>query len=97
MVATAEAFRNQGHATRLLEAAIPHLDEFDIAALSPATEQIYRRLGWEFWRGPLSVRQEGRLLPTPEECVMLLALPRTPRDLDWERPLSVEWRAGEVW
>jgi hypothetical protein len=57
---------------------------------------MYARLGWEFWRGPLFIRRAGRLIPTPDEEVMILRLPKTP-PLDLEAPLSVEWREGELW
>src|SRR3954469_18427622 len=45
---------------------------------------------------PARVRTETGLLPTPEERVMVLPLPRSPR-LNLTLPLSVEWRPGEVW
>lgn len=97
LVATAPAARRRGHATRLLEEALPRLGGYDLAALSPATEGIYLRLGWRSWRGPLSHRREGRrIADRADERVMILALPRTP-PLDLDAPLSVEWRPGEVW
>ena len=68
----------------------------ELAALSPATEGLYARLGWRFWRGPLSIRTETGLIPTPDEQVMFLRLPKTP-PLDDTLPLSAEWRPGEVW
>ncbi len=97
LVATAKSAQNRGYATRLLEAVPPLIQEFDIAALGPATENLYLRLGWEFWRGPHSTRKDGALVPTPEEYVMTLTLARTPPNLDRDLPLSIEWRPGEVW
>ena len=70
--------------------------DYELAALSPATEGLYARLGWRFWRGPLSIRTETGLIPTPDEQVMFLRLPKTP-PLDDTLPLSAEWRPGEVW
>jgi aminoglycoside 2'-N-acetyltransferase I len=96
LVATTPAFQRQGHATALLEYFPSQVTDFDIAALSPATESLYTRLGWRFWRGPLAVRTTQGLLPTPEEQIMILPLPRTPV-LNLEDPLSVEWRPGEAW
>jgi len=58
---------------------------------------FYARLGWECWRGPLSVRVGARLVPTPDEEVMALRLPRTPTPLDLSLPLAVSWRLGDVW
>jgi aminoglycoside 2'-N-acetyltransferase I len=96
MVATAPDAQGRGYATALLEYFVPQVADYQLAALSPATPNLYARLGWTFWRGPLTVRYEGRLLPTPEERVMILPLPLTPT-LHLDQPLSIEWRAGEVW
>jgi aminoglycoside 2'-N-acetyltransferase I len=96
LVATAPDAQRQGYATQLLEAFPPLVRDHALAALSPATDRLYARLGWRYWRGPLAVRHGGRLVPTPEERVMILQLPGTPK-LDDTQPLSVEWRTGEVW
>jgi aminoglycoside 2'-N-acetyltransferase I len=96
LVATAPDAQGRGYATQLLKAFPPLVDDYALAALAPATEGLYARLGWRYWRGPLAVRQDGRIVPTPEERVMILKLPGTP-ELDDARPLSVEWRPGEVW
>jgi aminoglycoside 2'-N-acetyltransferase I len=96
LVATAPTQQRQGYATALLKALPPLLEGFEVAALCPATEQLYLRVGWRFWDGPLFHRRGGQMIPDPEERVMLLPLPRTPH-LDWSVPISVEWRAGEVW
>ena len=96
MVATHPSEQRQGCATSLLEAAVPCFADYELAALCPATEGLYQRLGWRFWRGPLFARTAGRRIPTPDERVMILPLAKTPR-LDLDLPLSVEWRPGEVW
>ena len=96
MVATAPDHQRKGYATALLEHLVPLLSDFDLAALSPATEGVYARLGWKFWRGPLFARRDGARIATPEDRVMVLRLPSTP-PLDLDRALSVEWRPGEVW
>jgi aminoglycoside 2'-N-acetyltransferase I len=65
--------------------------------LSPFNVKFYERLGWELWRGPLFIRTEKGLIPSPtDEEVMIFRLPETP-DLDLTAPLSVEWREGEAW
>lgn len=98
MVATAHPYKNQGWATRLLESALPLLHQFDLAALSPATERLYLRLGWTYWRGPLSTRLlNGELRAEPDERVMIHRLAATPATLDPDVGLSIEWRAGEAW
>lgn len=96
MVATAPAAQRRGHATALLEHVVTLLDDFELAALCPATDNLYARLGWCFWRGPLETRHDGRLAPNPEERVMIMPLSRTP-PLDSGSRLSIEWREGEVW
>jgi aminoglycoside 2'-N-acetyltransferase I len=96
MVATHPAEQGRGHATQLLEHLPLYLGEYDLAALCPATEGLYHLVGWRCWQGPLFARKEGRLIPTPEERVMVLSLPRTPA-LSLDVPFSVEWRPGEVW
>ena len=96
MVATAPAEQGKGYASALLQAFPALVQEYELAALSPATESLYARQGWSRWRGPLAVRRDGRIVPTPEERAMILSLPRTP-GLDLATSLSVEWRAGEVW
>lgn len=97
LVATATSAQRKGYATQLLAAVPLLIQEFDIAALSPATDNLYLRLGWEYWRGPLSTRKDGQFIAGPEERVMVLSLPRTPANLDRDLPLSIEWRPGEVW
>jgi GNAT superfamily N-acetyltransferase len=96
LVATAPAMQGRGYATALLRHFPSQVTDFEIAALSPATETLYTRLGWRFWRGPLAVRTAEGLVSTPGEQIMVLPLPRSPT-LQVDAPLSVEWRPGEVW
>ena len=98
LVATHPQAQRRGHGSAVLEALAGQLDAYDMGALSPSDERFYARLGWEPWRGPLLVRTDDGLMPSPpDEQVMVLRLPRTPADLDLHAPLSVEWRPGEVW
>jgi hypothetical protein len=71
--------------------------EDDSAPFRRDREGFYVRLGWERWRGPLFIRTNVGLDPTPEESVMILRLAGTPTDLDLNEPLCAEWRAGELW
>jgi aminoglycoside 2'-N-acetyltransferase I len=96
-VATAPRFRSRGLASRILRGLPALLAEFDIAALSPSDPAFYARLGWEPWRGPLSYREGDRVVPTPDEVVMIHRLPKTPTALDLAAGLQVDWRTGEVW
>jgi aminoglycoside 2'-N-acetyltransferase I len=98
MVATHPDYRKLGLASRVMRRAVAEIPaEFQIAALAPATIRLYERLGWRSWLGPLSVRMpDGDVLATPDEVVMVYELAGRP-PLDIRRPLSIEWRPGEIW
>lgn len=96
-VATDPAYRNRGFATAIMKRIADEIGDYELAALSPSSVAFYERLGWELWRGPLFIRTETDVLPTPaDEQVMILRLPKTP-PLDPNAPLSAEWRTGELW
>jgi aminoglycoside 2'-N-acetyltransferase I len=100
-VATHPSHQRKGLATMLLQRIAHELTAdpaWDLAALSPSYGPFYARLGWEAWKGPLAIRHEGRMEPTPaDEEVMIFRLPRTPPTLDVTSLLTAEWRAGEPW
>ena len=80
-----------------MERVAEEIQDFDMGALSPFSVAYYERLGWELWRGPLSIRTDEGSIRTPRDGdVMILRLPRTP-ELDLNAPLSAEWRNGELW
>lgn len=96
-VATDAPYRNRGFAAAIMRRAVDEIQSYALAALSPFSVEYYARLGWELWQGPLFIRQDDQLLPSPaDEEVMIYRLPQTP-PLDLSAPLSAEWRAGEVW
>ena len=95
-VATGKRYRNRDFATLVMKRLAEEIKDFDIGALSTGSFDFYARLGWMLWRGPLSIRKEGELIPTPGDSVMVLSLPGTP-ELDLDAPLSIEWRQGELW
>lgn len=98
LVATHPSVQGRGYGTQIMRALVPALHPFDLGALSPSMPDFYARLGWERWLGALSVRMDGGLVPAAgDEEIMILRLPRTPRDLDLAAPLSIEWRPGEIW
>jgi GNAT superfamily N-acetyltransferase len=96
-VATRPELQRRGFAGALLERLAREVTAYDLAALSPSGQGLYQRLGWQLWRGPLFIRGDGRLIPTPDEQVMILRLPGTPPELDLDAAMSAEWRAGELW
>jgi aminoglycoside 2'-N-acetyltransferase I len=96
-VATRRRFQRRGFASQILRHLAQQIRNYELGALSPSDDLLYARLGWERWRGPLFIRTETGLDPTPDESVMILRLEKTPADLDLNEPLSAEWRAGELW
>lgn len=99
-VATRVTDRRRGYATELMRAATGFIDErHELGALGTDLFDFYERLGWERWRGPLSVRTDVGPVRTPEEdgFVMVRRTPATPSDLDLAAPMSCEWRPGDVW
>jgi aminoglycoside 2'-N-acetyltransferase I len=96
MVATAPAYQGRGLGTAVMQRLAAEIHDFALGGLATGSQGFYARLGWESWRGPLFIRTETGLLPTPDDSMMILRLPHTPA-LDLTAPLSAEWRAGELW
>lgn len=96
MVATEPRFQQRGFATAVMRRLANEISDFELGGLCPAEPELYAKLGWIFWRGPLFIRAREGLIPTPDEKVMILQFPKTPA-LDLNLPLSAEWREGEVW
>jgi aminoglycoside 2'-N-acetyltransferase I len=96
MVATEPNFQRRGFASAIMKRLEETISDFELGGLCPADPELYAKLGWIFWRGPLFIRTPGGLMPTPDEKVMILRLLKTPA-LDLSLPLSAEWREGEVW
>ncbi len=95
-VATEPRFQGRGYASAVLRALAAAIAAYDLGALSPSEPAFYARLGWEAWRGPLAVLTAEGLIPTPDEEVMILRLPKTPF-LDLHGTLVAPWREGDVW
>jgi len=96
-VATEEAYRGRGYASKIMSRLEMEIQDYELGALSPFNVRFYERLGWELWRGPLYIRTEAELIRSPkDEEVMILRLPESP-DLDLSVPLSAEWREGKLW
>jgi aminoglycoside 2'-N-acetyltransferase I len=96
-VSTDPIYRRRGYARSVMHHLIGEIQDYDLAALSPFNVEYYSHLGWELWRGPLFIRQNGNLLTSPEdEEVMIYRLHKTP-PLDLNASLLAEWREGELW
>jgi len=96
MVATDPGHQRQGFATAIMNQLAGKITDFELGGLCPAEPELYEKLGWVFWRGPLFIRTAEGLTSTPDEKVMILRLKKTPA-LDLNLPLSAEWREGELW
>lgn len=96
MVATEPEFQQRGFGTAVMRRLASAIYDFELGGLSPAEPMLYEKLGWVFWQGPLFIRRQAGLIPTPDCSVMILRLPKTP-PLDLTLPLSAEWREGELW
>ena len=96
MVATDPHFQGRGFATRIMRRVAEEISNYELGGLCPAEPELYWRLGWSFWRGPLFIRTQEEMVTSPDERVMILRLPKTP-NLDLDLPLSAEWREGELW
>lgn len=99
-VGTLPAEQGRGYGSAAMTAANELIRlEYELGALGTGRVSFYERLGWERWRGPLSVRTAtgDRRTPDEEGYVFVLRTPATPRDLDLDGSLSCEWRPGDVW
>lgn len=112
LVATAPAYQGRGIATALMERLAQAVSEeqYDLAALCPADTGLYRRLGWEFWQGPLFIRsndngneddncqagaeREGPALIATPEERVMILRLPGRPPLDTRQALSAEWRAS---
>jgi aminoglycoside 2'-N-acetyltransferase I len=100
-VATAPDRQGRGFGTAVMERLVSAVKEdpaWQLVALSPAVPEFYARCGWESWLGPLAIRRDGTIEPSPrDELVMFQRLPQTPGTIDASSLLTAEWRVGELW
>jgi len=100
-VATAPGEQRRGFGTAVMDRVVDavRIDPvWELAALSPSEPEFYTRRGWEPWLGPLAIRRDGALEPSPpDERVMIRRLPRTPTTIVTTSLLTAEWRIGELW
>ena len=95
-VATHPTHRRQGYGSALMRHLQEAIHSYPFAALSPARADWYLSLGWERWRGPLSIHRDGTLRATPGETLLVYRTPHTP-DLDLHAPLAGEYRTFSDW
>jgi aminoglycoside 2'-N-acetyltransferase I len=97
-VATHPDVQHRGVATAVVGRLGEVLDDYEVGCLQTDIPAFYERIGWEPWRGALAGRRDdGTLVPTPEQRgVMVLRLPTTP-PLDLDGRLTIECQPNRVW
>ena len=98
-VATLPSRQGRGHGSSVMGAVEEHVDRvFELGALASAGTTLYARRGWLPWLGPTYVRNDGRLVRTPEEddAVYVRPTPSSP-ELELSDPISCDWRPGDLW
>jgi aminoglycoside 2'-N-acetyltransferase I len=98
-VATAPDRQRQGFGTAVMrEIGEIIWAGYELGALGTGEHAFYERLGWRTWRGPASVRAPDGVRRTPDEdgYILVLETPASPA-LDFDAPISCDWRAGDVW
>ena len=95
-VATLPDYQGLGFGSAVIRKLAEEIVGFELGGLSTGSHSFYERLGWGRWRGPLAIRTDDGLMPTPGDDAMVLRLPDTP-ELDLDAPMTAEWRKGELW
>lgn len=98
-VATEPALQGRGLSSAVMRKvgeAIVAEGTYELAALSPSEPAFYERFGWRVWRGPLFADAPAGREPTPDEEVMVLALPGAPA-VNLDGDLVAPWREGDLW
>jgi len=98
-IATATAHRRRGYASSILERINDLIRErYVLGALSTGVPDFYESLGWERWRGPTFVNGPHGIERTEDDDagILILRTARTP-ELDLDRNIVADWRAGDVW
>ena len=97
-VATAPDRQGAGYGSPVMTDVTAYIrEQFELGALGTG-QHFYKRLGWQTWAGPSSVRTADGDLPTRDEdgFIMVLPTPTSP-PLDLSASISCEWRPGDVW
>lgn len=96
-VATLPEHQGRGIGTAVMRYLASVVSDCDIACLETERGAFYEHVGWEEWRGPLAVRSDEGLIPTPDQKgIMILRLSRTPA-LDLDALLTIEAHPMRIW
>jgi aminoglycoside 2'-N-acetyltransferase I len=98
-VGTASAVQGRGFGRRVMgeiEALVRR--DFEMGALATGELEFYARLGWEWWRGPTSVRRGDQLVRSPDEDGAIMVLRFGPSaEVDLDGPIACAERRGDDW
>jgi hypothetical protein len=97
-VSTLPRYQGDGHGSAVMRRLAAEIGDYEIGCLQTDGPAFYARLDWDLWRGPLAGRRDdGRVVPTPDQRgVMVLRTARTP-ELDLDAPLSIEQQPDRIW
>lgn len=98
-VAVGAAERSSGVGSTVMREVGDILGETGLlGVLSTSAHGFYRRLGWERWRGPSFVIEEGRPRRTAEEDDGIMVLRgHAGEPVDLTSPIAVDARPGDDW
>ncbi len=97
-VATAPAYQGRGSGSKVMQRVADEIQDYTLGGLCAARDHIdfYKRLGWEMWCGPRTIRTSNTILETPNEDVMVLRTAWT-SVLNVHSAITAEWREGDLW
>jgi aminoglycoside 2'-N-acetyltransferase I len=96
-VSTLPAHEGRGYGSAVMRRLAAEISDYEIGCLQTDIPGFYERLGWQLWRGALAGRDNGRVIPTPDQRgVMVLLLPSTPT-LDLDASLTIEAQPDRIW
>jgi aminoglycoside 2'-N-acetyltransferase I len=98
-VAVEPARQGQRLGTEVMRQVNEHIRSgYELGALGTGSHRFYERLGWQTWRGPSFVRTEDGAIRSEEDdgYILVLETPTSP-PLDFDAPISCEWRPGDSW
>lgn len=98
-VAVRAGRRREGHGSAVMRALEPMIGAgYELGALGSSEDGValYAALGWTRWLGPTSALTPAGTVATPEEDGWIYVLQPAP-PLDPTRPLTCDYRQGDLW
>ena len=92
-VATRPSYQGRGLGRAVMRRVADEIRDYDLGALTARVVPFYERLGWELWRGAVTIRTDGGHFRAPDEPLMILRVVDTP-PLDLAGRLAIGGREG---